>query len=443
MVEYWNDGNNPMHPASAADFLPQEQLRQTQLHRLKRVLKRCYDSVELFRNRLDQSGLLPEDVHSLEDLAKLPFMSKIDLRDTYPFGLFASPMGDVVRLHASSGTTGKPIVVGYTEGDIELWKSVVVRCFAACGLRRGDIIQNAFGYGLFTGGLGIHHGAEELGATIVPISGGNSERQMQLMEDFGTTAITCTPSYFVRLVEFAQEKGYEMTSMPLKVGIFGAEPWSNEMRLRIEKDAGIKAYDIYGLSEIIGPGVGIECAYQNGLHIFEDHFYPEIVNPETLLPVPDGEYGELVITTLTKEAMPMIRYRTRDITKIISEPCQCGRTIRRIARIGRRSDDMMIIRGVNIFPGQIEAALMAAEGTLPHYQIVLTNDGTMDQLEVQVEVTREILSDNVGVMEQVHAKISNAIANITGIRVKLSLVGPHSIPRSEGKAQRVLDLRNK
>lgn len=443
MVEYWNDGNNPMHPASAADYLPPEQLRQTQLHRLKRVLKRCYDNVELFRNRMDQSGLLPEDVQSLEDLAKLPFTSKIDLRDTYPFGLFASPMGDVVRLHASSGTTGKPIVVGYTEGDIELWKSVVVRCFAACGLRRGDMIQNAFGYGLFTGGLGIHHGAEELGATIVPISGGNSERQMQLMEDFGTTAITCTPSYFVRLIEFAQEKGYEMTSMPLKVGIFGAEPWSDEMRLRIENDAGIKAYDIYGLSEIIGPGVGIECAYQDGLHIFEDHFYPEIVNPETLMPVPDGEYGELVITTLTKEAMPMIRYRTRDITKIISEPCTCGRTIRRIARIGRRSDDMMIIRGVNIFPGQIEAALLASEGTLPHYQIVLTNDGTMDQLEVQVEVTKEIISDNVGAMEQAHAKISNAIANITGIRIKLSLVGPHSIPRSEGKAKRVLDLRNK
>ena len=326
-------------------------------------MRRAYDCVALYRKRMDERGVKPEDLKSLEDIARLPFTEKADLRDTYPFGLFASPLREVVRLHASSGTTGKPIVVGYTQEDVEVWTSVMVRSFVACGLQPGDIVQNAYGYGLFTGGLGVHYGAEALGATVIPISAGNTDRQIMIMKDFGVTAIICTPSYFIHLLERAAELGVDMKELPLRAGIFGAEPWTEAMRRHIESRTRIKAYDIYGLSEIIGPGVAAECTQQSGLHIFEDHFYPEIIDPKTGEPLPDGAEGELVLTTLSKRAMPMIRYRTRDITSFITERCACGRTIRRMHRIGRRSDDMFIIRGVNVFPSQIEAALLAVEGT--------------------------------------------------------------------------------
>ena len=441
--EHWNDANSPMHPASAPDFLPQEQRRQLQLHRLQRVVKRAYDNVELFRSRMDQNSVKPENIRELKDTALLPFTVKTDLRDTYPFGLFASKLTDVVRLHASSGTTGKPIVVAYTRGDMEVWTSVMIRTFAACGVRSGDIVQNAYGYGLFTGGLGAHYGAEALGATVIPISGGNSERQIMVMKDFGSTVICATPSYFLHLIEQSAAMGISMQELPIRAGIFGAEPWTEEMRNRIQTESGIKAYDIYGLSEIIGPGVASECSAQCGLHIFEDHFYPEIIDPETLEVLPEGETGELVLTTLSKEAMPMIRYRTRDITRFITEPCSCGRTIRRIQRVAARSDDMLIIRGVNVFPSQIEEALLRVEGTLPHYQIILTREHDLDQVEVQVEVTPEVFSDRVKAMEDLRKKLGNTIATIIGIRAKVSLVEPLTIQRSQGKAKRVIDNRKK
>jgi phenylacetate-CoA ligase len=441
-TELWNDAAGGFHPASAPDFLPEPLLKEVQLRRLKAVVARAYDKVALFRERLDARGLTPASIERLEDIAKLPFTVKADLRDTYPFGLFASPMGDVVRLHASSGTTGKPIVVAYTREDVEVWSEVMARTFAACGLHRGDVLQNAFGYGLFTGGLGAHYGAETLGATVIPISGGNTDRQIMVMRDFGVTALCATPSYFLHVIERAGELGVDMKALPLRVGVFGAEPWSSAMRERIEADAGIKAYDIYGLSEIIGPGVASECSAQDGLHIFEDHFYPEIIDPQTGEPLPDGSEGELVLTTLSKKAMPMIRYRTRDITSIIPERCSCGRSLRRIRRIGRRSDDMFIIRGVNVYPSQVEAALLAVEGTLPHYQIILTRDQGLDQITVEVEVTAEVFSDKIRALEDVRARLAHAIEHILGIRVGLRLVEPRSIERSQGKAKRVIDRRN-
>jgi len=430
------------HPASAPDYVPVPHLRDLQLNRLQAVVWRAYRNVELFRSRLRQRGLDPDDIRSLEDLARLPFTVKADLRDTYPFGLFASPLQDVVRLHASSGTTGKPIVVAYTQEDVDVWTSVMVRTFAACGLGKGDIIQNAYGYGLFTGGLGAHYGAEGLGATVIPMSGGNTDRQIMVLKDFGVTAICSTPSYFLHLAERAAELGVDLRELPLRAGVFGAEPWTESMRRHLEEAAGIQAYDIYGLSEIIGPGVASECACQAGLHIFEDHFYPEIVDPGTGEPLPPGEEGELVLTTLSKQAMPIIRYRTRDITSFITEPCPCGRTIRRIRRIGRRSDDMFIIRGINVFPSQIETALLAVEGTLPHYQIVLTRQKGLDEMEVQVEVTPEVFSDKIGALEQLQARLLGSIEQVVGLRAHVRLVAPHTIQRSEGKAKRVVDRRS-
>ena len=441
-TELWNDAAGGFHPVSAPDFLPEARLQEVQLRRLRAVVGRAYAHVPLFRQRMEGLGLTPEAIGGLADIAKLPFTVKTDLRDTYPFGLFASPMGDVVRLHASSGTTGKPIVVAYTREDVDVWAEVMARTFAACGLHRGDILQNAFGYGLFTGGLGAHYGAEALGATVIPVSGGNTERQIMVLKDFGVSALCCTPSYFVHLIERAREVGVDLRELPLRVGVFGAEPWSDAMRAHIEAEAGVKSYDIYGLSEIIGPGVASECAVQEGLHVFEDHFYPEIIDPETCQPLPDGAEGELVLTTLSKKAMPMIRYRTRDITRIISEPCACGRSLRRIRRIGRRSDDMIIIRGVNVFPSQIEAALLEVEGTLPHYQIILTRERGLDQIAVEVEVTAEVFSDKIRALEAVRARLAQAIEHICGIRVDLRLVEPRTIARSEGKARRVIDQRN-
>lgn len=429
-------------PAGALDFLPREHLRATQLERLRAIVGRAYERVELFRSRMDERGLTPASLRSLADLGAFPFTTKADLRDTYPFGLFASPMSDIVRLHASSGTTGKPIVVAYEARDVEVWASVMARTFTLCGVHRGDIVQNAYGYGLFTGGLGAHYGAEELGATVIPISGGNTDRQIMVMKDFGVTTFCSTPSYFLHLAERAHELGVDLRSLPLRVGVFGAEPWSDSMRKRIEEAAGIRAFDIYGLSEIIGPGVASECTAQQGLHLFEDHFYPEIIDPESGAVLPEGAEGELVLTTLSKLAMPMIRYRTRDITALYPEACACGRTTRRMRRVGRRSDDMFIIRGVNVYPSQVETALLAVEGTLPHYQIVLTRgaDG-LDRMAVEVEVTPEVFSDRVSALEDLRAALATAIERTLGIRVEVRLVEPRAIPRSEGKAKRVIDKR--
>ena len=429
------------HPASAPDYLPTAQMKLLQLDRLRSVVERAFHNVELFRTRLGERGIEPADIRGLEDIAKLPFTVKTDLRDAYPFGLFASPMQEVVRLHASSGTTGKPIVVAYTREDLDVWTGVMVRSLASCGITRGDIVQNAYGYGLFTGGLGTHYGAEALGATVIPISGGNTDRQIMVMKDFKVTAICCTPTYFIHLLDRAGEMGVDVRGLPLRAGVFGAEPWTESMRRRIESLGGIRAFDIYGLSEITGPGVAIECCAQQGLHLFEDHFYPEIVDPETGEPVAEGCEGELVITTLSKRAMPMIRYRTRDITALIPEPCSCGRTLRRMRRIGRRSDDMIILRGVNVFPSQIESALLSVEGTLPHYQIVLTRDKGLDQMEVLVEVTHEVFSDQIGALETLHDKLIYALDQALGLRVAIRLVRPQTILRSEGKAQRVVDRR--
>jgi phenylacetate-CoA ligase len=332
-------------------------------------------------------------------------------------------------------------VVAYTADDLEVWTSVMIRSFAACGLHRGDIVQNAYGYGLFTGGLGAHYGAEALGATVIPISGGNTDRQIMIMKDFGVTAICCTPSYFIHLIERAGELGINMKNLPLRVGVFGAEPWSESMRAYIRENSNITPFDIYGLSEIVGPGVAIECSHHQGLHIFEDHFYPEIVDPQTGEVLPEGAEGELVLTTLSKKAMPVIRYRTRDITTLTREMCGCGRTLCRFLRVGRRSDDMFIIRGINVFPSQVESALLQVEGTLPHYQIVLTRERGLDQMEVQVEVTPEFFSDTVGALESLQEKISYAIEQTLGLRVNVRLVEPHTIQRSEGKAKRVIDQR--
>src|SRR5512139_221747 len=395
MKTQWNDAPGGFHPASAPDFLPRRELERMQLGRLQAVVARAYARVDLFRRRMEERSLRPEAIRSLADIARLPFTVKTDLRDTYPFGLFASPMEEIVRLHASSGTTGKPIVVAYTEADLQVWTSVMVRSFAACGLHQGDVVQNAYGYGLFTGGLGAHDGEEALGATVIPISGGNTQRQLMVMKDFGVTAICCTPSYFLHLMDQAPELGINIRELPLRVGVFGAEPWTESMRRRIEADSGVRAYDIYGLSEIVGPGVAMECPYQAGPHIFEDYFYPEIIHLKTGKPCADGEEGELVLTTLGKKAMPMIRYRTRDITALAAETCECGRTLRRIKRIGRRADDMFIIRGINVYPSQVEAALLKVEGTLPHYQILLTREKGLDDIEVQVEVTAEFFSDRI------------------------------------------------
>jgi len=429
------------HPVSAPDFLPPPQLRDLQFQRLRAIVQRAYDRQALFRQRMEERKLAPADLKSLADLAKLPFTVKTDLRDTYPFGLFASPMEEIVRLHASSGTTGKPIVVAYTAADVEVWTNAMVRSFACCGVHAGDVIQNAYGYGLFTGGLGAHYGAEKLGATVIPISGGNTQRQLMVMKDFGVTVICCTPSYFLHLLDQAAELGINLKDLPLRAGIFGAEPWTENMRRRIESESGIQAFDIYGLSEIVGPGVAMECQCQSGPHIFEDYFYPEIVDPKTGKVLGDEEEGELVLTTLAKFAMPMIRYRTRDITALTSEQCKCGRHLRRIKRISRRSDDMFIIRGINVYPSQIEAALLAVEGTLPHYQIILTRERGLDEMEVQVEVTADFFSDTVGALEKLQSNLSRSIETTAGLRAKVRLVQPRTLQRSEGKAKRVIDQR--
>ena len=437
----WNDQNGRFLPEMSLDFMPVDKLKQVQLQRLQATVSLAYEKVPLFRSRMDEKKLKPSDIKSLKDITLIPFSMKKDLRDTYPYGLFATDMKQVVRLHASSGTTGKPIVVGYTQEDMDVWAQVIKRGLLATGYTSDDIVQNFYGYGLFTGGLGVHGGLEALGATVIPVSGGNTERQIMIMKDFEVTAIAGTPSYFIRIIDVAEKMGIDLKTLKIKRGLFGGEPWSDGMRDYIEERTGIKAYDIYGLSEIIGPGVGCECECQNGIHIYEDHFYPEIIDPETLEPLPDGQEGELVISTLSKQAMPILRYRTRDITSIEATPCPCGRTIRRIKRIGRRSDDMFIIRGVNVFPSQIETALLRAEKALPHYQIVLDRKNHLDTVEVKVEVSRDMMSDSMSDMDSLNKRFSHSIEQILGISVLVTLCEPDSLPRSEGKAKRVIDNR--
>lgn len=423
------------------ECMPTEKLRVLQLERLKSVIRRVYKNVPYFREKLDSLGLKPASIKSLEDLPKLPFITKHELRKTYPFGLFATPLSDVVRIHSSSGTTGKPVVAGYTRADLDLWAEVMARTLTACGVTAGDIVQNAYGYGLFTGGLGIHYGAERVGATVIPISGGNTKRQLMLMEDFGTTVLACTPSYSLQIAEVAGEMGIDMSKIKLRVGVLGAEPWSNEMRAEIEQRLEIKATDIYGLTEIIGPGVAAECESRCGLHIYEDHFIPEIIDPETGDVMPEGETGELVLTCITKEAFPVIRFRTRDIVKLEYGKCDCGRTLARMNRVTGRSDDMLIIRGVNVFPSQVESVLVAIDEAEPHYQLIVRKEGHMDTLEVQVEVDEKLFSDEIKNLQQVQRKIAAEINSLLGIGARVTLVEPKTIERSMGKAKRVIDMR--
>ncbi len=424
------------------ETLPREALEALQLKRLKTQVDRVYARVPYYRAKMDEAGVAPGDIKTLADISKLPFTTKDDLRKNYPFGLFTVPLERVVRIHASSGTTGQPTVVGYTKRDIGIWAEVMARCLSAAGATQKDVIHNAYGYGLFTGGLGAHYGAENLGATVVPVSGGNTKRQIMLMRDFRSTVLLCTPSYALNLAETMMDMGMDPKEMALKVGIFGAEPWSENMREEIEKQLGLKALDIYGLSEIIGPGVAIECVdEQRGLHIMEDHFLPEIVHPDTFEPLPLGEKGELVFTTITKEAFPLIRYRTKDFSRLITDHCSCGRTFYRMEKITGRSDDMLIIRGVNVFPSQIEHVLISIKGVEPHYQIIVEREGALDTMEVQVEVSDNIFSDEVKTLEGLAKKIQAEIKDLLGVSCKVKLVEPKSIQRSEGKAKRVIDKR--
>jgi phenylacetate-CoA ligase len=425
------------------ETLPREDLERVQLRRLQDLLQRIYHNVPFYRNAFEEQDIKPEDIRSLSDVKYLPLTEKQDLRNNYPFGLFAVPKENVVRIHASSGTTGKATVVGYTKRDVTNWAELMARSFMAAGATRRDTIHNAYGYGLFTGGLGAHYGAEQLGATILPVSGGGTRRQVMLLHDFKPTVLCCTPSYALHLYDVAQAAGIPFKDLNLHTGIFGAEPWTEELRGEIESKLGLKALDIYGLSEIMGPGVAMECATaQQGMHIWEDHFLAEVIDPETKEPVPFGEIGELVVTTLTKEAQPLLRYRTRDLTRLTAVPCRCGRTHMRMSRVLGRSDDMLIIRGVNVFPSQIESILLETEGLSPHYQLILRRHDSMDTLEVQVEVDEQVFSDEIKHLQRLERKIQNSIKEFLGVTAQVKLVEPQAISRSEGKAKRVLDLRH-
>jgi len=426
---------------AAAETMPRAELARLQLRRLKASVKNAYDNVPFHRRRLKALGFEPGDLKRLEDIAGLPFTVKTDLRDHYPFGMFARPRTELVRLHASSGTTGKPTVVGYTAKDIAIWADLMARSMACAGARPGDVIHNAYGYGLFTGGLGAHYGAERLGATVVPMSGGGTERQIVLITDFGARVLCATPSYALAIAEVAQKQGVDLRKSKLKIGVFGAEPWSEAMRHEVEASLGLKAVDIYGLSEIMGPGVACECEEaQAGLHGWEDHFLFEVIDPETGKAVKDGDSGELVITTLTKEALPMIRYRTRDITRLSTERCACGRTHVRIKRITGRNDDMLIIRGVNVYPSQIEAVLVGLPDVAPHYQLVLDREGTMDHLTVEIELMPNVVptSEQRSVAAE---SVRYHIKSIVGVTADVTVKEPGEIPRSMGKAVRVRDQR--
>ncbi|HUI98405.1 MAG TPA: phenylacetate--CoA ligase [Xanthobacteraceae bacterium] len=422
-----------------SETMPREALGALQLRRLKQVLQRAYTHVPHYRRKFDEAGVRPDDLKALPDIARFPFTLKADLRDNYPFGLFAVPREKLLRLHASSGTTGKPTVVGYTRGDLDLWSDLMARCLACGGALPGDIVHNAYGYGLFTGGLGAHYGAERLGCTVVPMSGGGTERQVGLLKDFAANVLCATPSYAINIAEVAAGMGVDLRGAALRVGLFGAEPWSEALRAELQEKLHIRAIDLYGLSEIIGPGVACEChVAQNGLHGWEDHFLFEVIDPATLQPLPMGEAGELVITTLTKEALPMIRYRTRDITRLDDAPCPCGRTHLRIMRVTGRDDDMMIIRGVNVYPSQVEAVLVGFPGLSPHYQIVLTREGALDAMTIEVE-----LAPGTGDPEQRARDVQHHIKSMIGVTCDVAVKASGEMPRSQGKAVRVRDLRNK
>lgn len=428
---YWN-------PIEVA---PLHEIRALQSYRLSQMVRRVYDKVPFYRQKLKEAGVSPDDIRTVDDLSKLPFTYKQDLRDNYPYGLFAVPMEKVVRVHASSGTTGKQTVVGYTQNDIDLWGEVAARSLIAAGADVSDVVHVSYGYGLFTGGLGMHYAAEKIKATTIPVSSGNTKRQIQIMQDFGSTILCCTPSYAMYLGETLRESGIDPTNIKLKAGIFGAEPWTENMRREIEEILGLKAYDIYGLSEIIGPGVSFECCEQTGMHVSEDHFIPEIIDPDTGEVLPDGTLGELVFTCITKEALPLIRYRTRDIAMLTRKPCSCGRTLVKMSKPCGRTDDMLIIRGVNVFPSQIESVLLEMGETSPHYLLVVDRVGNLDTLEVMVEVAPDFEFDAVRMVEQKERQLQNAIESTLGVAVKVSLVSPKTIERSEGKAKRVIDKR--
>ncbi len=425
----------------AIECASRDEMAAIQSERLIKTVERVYHNIPSYRAKMQEKGLVPADIKSIEDISKLPFTEKTDLRDNYPFGMFTVPMSEIVRVHASSGTTGKPTVVGYTRNDLNMWAEVVTRTLCMAGVHQNDIVQVAYGYGLFTGGLGMHYGTENLGATVIPISGGNTQKQIQLMQDFGTSVIACTPSYALFLAEVMKDKNIDPESLNLRVGIFGAEPWSENMRKEIESKLKIKAIDIYGLSEIVGPGVSCECEEQAGMHINEDHFIPEIIHPETLESMPHGEIGELVFTTVTKEGIPIIRYRTRDLTRLIYDKCKCGRTLVRMEKCMGRSDDMLIIRGVNVFPSQIESVLLEMSETEPHYLLIVEREGTLDILKVMVEVQEQFFSDEVRVLEALKKKITQNIQNTLGISVNVKLVEPKTIERTAGKSKRVIDNR--
>ena len=423
------------------ECLSREAMRELQGKRLHETVERVYANSPFYRKKLQESGVTPDDIRTVDDLPKLPFTVKTDLRDQYPFGLFSAPMSEIVRLHASSGTTGKPIVAGYTRRDLDAWSEILARTFSAGGCDRSDIFQISFGYGLFTGGLGAHNGAERIGASVIPASTGNTAKQIQLMADFGTTVLCCTPSYALYLAE-SIEKMHLSDSLRLRVGFFGAEPWTEAMRQEIERRLHIRAYDIYGLTEVMGPGVAYNCSRQNGLHINEDQFIPEIIDPVTLRPLPEGEVGELVFTTITKEGMPVLRYRTKDLTRLVYEPCPCGRTNVRMEKIKGRSDDMLIVRGVNVFPSQVESVLLEFAETAPHYHLVVDRENNTDTFEIQVEMRPEFFSDNMSRMLELKKRISQRIQSVLGISADIKLVEPCSIERVEGKAHRVTDRRN-
>jgi phenylacetate-CoA ligase len=416
-------------------------LRNLQNERLRETVERVYFNVPYYRHKMQEAGIGPENIQTVDDLYKLPFTTKQDLRDNYPFGLFAVPMSEIVRVHASSGTTGKSTVVGYTRSDISIWSEVMARTLTCAGADKNDFIQVAYGYGLFTGGLGLHYGGEKIGASVIPISGGNTMRQVQLMHDFGSTVLACTPSYALFLSEAIAESGINRKDLKLRVGVFGAEPWTENMRREIEDKLKIKAIDIYGLSEIIGPGVASECLIQDGLHVNEDHFYPEIIDPETGAVLPEGIQGELVFTTITKHGLPLIRYRTRDLTRLNYHKCGCGRTLVRMEKCLGRSDDMLIIRGVNLFPSQIESILLEISETEPHYQIIVDRINNLDSIELKVEVEEDFFQDKISELESLQQKIQNKMESSIGLSLKVTLVEPKTLERSESKAKRVIDNR--
>ncbi len=423
------------------ECMDRDGIRHVQSERLRETVERVYFNVPYYRNKMQEAGIGPESIRSIDDIAKLPYTTKQDLRDNYPFGLFAVPMSEIVRVHASSGTTGKPTVVGYTRNDISTWSEVMARTLTSAGANRNDFIQVAYGYGLFTGGLGLHYGGEKIGASVIPISGGNTVRQIQLMHDFGSTVLACTPSYALFLAEAIQESGINRNDLKLRVGVFGAEPWTENMRREIEDKLRIKAIDIYGLSEVIGPGVASECQVQEGLHINEDHFYPEIIDPDTLRVLPEGSTGELVFTTITKEGLPLIRYRTRDLTRLTYKRCTCGRTMVRMEKCLGRSDDMLIIRGVNLFPSQVETVLLEMSEIKPHYLLIVDRVNNLDTLELKVEVDEAFFQDKISQLESLRQKLQNNLENSLGLGIKVTLVEPKIIERSEGKSKRVIDKR--